>query len=189
MGAAHQCAARAADVLCRSIWPRRRPVHGRAGCDGELQPGDRRRNGLVSPTFFSQGYGYTANTAVPGPGTHLSHQRPCTPLYGPGRCSTSDSTSSVRPARPAPSTSSPALRTRRSTMTTICSILCHCLDQRLAHDSALYIPGDVNHDNVIHPADALMALRIANGRITPTPGDWAHATSMAIEPARPGMPP
>ncbi len=127
-------------------------------------------NGQVSPTSFSAGYEYTANTAVPGQVHITAINNTCTPLYGPGTLFNVKFN-----ILGASGQSSPVDFITGLSYTAIYddNDLTNPVPLSLTGGSltinAAYIPGDVNGDEAINAADALMALRIASGRITPTP--------------------
>ena len=127
-------------------------------------------SGLVSPTIYSQGYAFAANTTTPGEVSIAAINSACTPLYGPGTLFNVGFNAVGAQGQISPI----------DFITGITSTVIYD-DSDLMHPAPLtvedgsltignvYVRGDVNGDSAINAADALLALRIASGQITATP--------------------
>ena len=127
-------------------------------------------NGTVSPTIYTQGYQFVANTNVPGQVKITAIIPTCLKLNGPGSLFNVGFTIS-------------------GTVGQISSLdfITGLINTVIYDDSDLNVPvslalesgsvtvnnaftrGDLNGDTVVNSADALISLRIANGQYTPTP--------------------
>ncbi len=126
--------------------------------------------GRVSPTIFTQGYSYAANTSTPGEVAIAAINSTCTPLYGPGTLFNIGFN-----VIGAQGQSSPIDFITGITYTVIYddNDLLHPVPLSLESGSLTvgnsYTRGDVSGDSYVNVADALLALRISAGQITPTP--------------------
>jgi hypothetical protein len=126
--------------------------------------------GRVSPTIFTQGYSYAANSSTPGQVAIAAINSTCTPLYGPGTLFNVGFN-----VIGAQSQSSPIDFITGITYTVIYddNDLFHPIPLSLESGSLTvgnnYTRGDVSGDSYVNVADALVALRISVGQITPTP--------------------
>jgi uncharacterized repeat protein (TIGR01451 family) len=127
-------------------------------------------SGLVSPTIFTPGYSYAANTSTPGKVTIAAINSTCTPLHGPGTLFNLGFN-----VIGAQGQSSPINFITGITYTVIYDDddLLHPVPLSLESGSLTvgnnYMRGDVNGESHVNVADALLALRISVGQITPTP--------------------
>jgi uncharacterized repeat protein (TIGR01451 family) len=127
-------------------------------------------SGLVSPTIFTQGYSYAANTSTPGEVSIAAINSTCTPLYGPGTLFNIGFN-----VIGAQDQSSPIDFITGITYTVIYddNDLFNPVPLSLEPGSLTvgnnYTRGDVSGDSFVNVADALLALRISAGQITPTP--------------------
>jgi hypothetical protein len=127
-------------------------------------------SGLVSPTIFTDGYTYAANTSTPGEVAIAAINSTCTPLYGPGTLFNIGFN-----VIGAQGQSSPIDFITGITYTVIYddNDLFHPVPLSLESGSLTvgdnYTRGDVNGDAAVNSADALLALLISAGEITPTP--------------------
>ena len=127
-------------------------------------------SGLVSPTIFTQGYSYAANTSTPGQVSIAAINSTCTPLYGPGTLFNIGFNVAGSVGQ-----SSPLDFITGITYTVIYDEddLFHPVPLSLESGSLTvgdnYTRGDVSGDSHVNAADVLLALRISAGQITPTP--------------------
>ena len=127
-------------------------------------------NGLVSPTIYSQGYTFAANTDTPGEVAIAAIKNVCTPLYGPGTLFNIGFD-----AVGAEGQISPIDFITGITYTVIYddgdlnNPVPLAVEDGSVTIGSVYVRGDVNGDTFINAVDALLALRIASGQITPTP--------------------
>ena len=127
-------------------------------------------SGLVSPTIFTQGYNYAANTSTPGQVAIAAINSTCTSLYGPGTLFNIGFN-----VIGAQGQTSPIDFITGITYTVIYddNDLFNPVPLSLESGSLTvgnnYTRGDVSGDSFVNVADALLALRVSAGQITPTP--------------------
>ncbi|MBI5567970.1 MAG: DUF11 domain-containing protein [Chloroflexi bacterium] len=155
------------------------PINGKGGnglCIAGLQasiaysPSLVSPTGLVSPTVYTQGYDFTANTGTSGRVIVVLTSPTCTPLYGSGTLFNVGFNVSGGTGQ-----TSPLDFITGITYTVIYddNDLLHPIPLALDNGSLLirnaFVRGDVNGDEAVNVGDAAMATQIASGRITPTP--------------------
>lgn len=124
----------------------------------------------VSPTTYTAGYAFVANTSSPGQVKIAAATTQCQPLYGPGRLfligfDVQGSEGQVSPLDFVEGLTGTIIYDDDDLATPVSLEL---ENGSLTVQSA-YVRGDVNGDGVVNSADALLALRIASGQVTSTP--------------------
>ena len=127
-------------------------------------------NGSVSPTIYTAGYQFEANTGTPGQVKISAIVDQCTPLYGPGSLFQIGFDAIGSEGQISPLDFITGLT---GTVIYDDDDLFNPLSLALNNGSLIvqsaYIRGDVNGEGAVNAADALLALRIAAGKFTPTP--------------------
>ena len=127
-------------------------------------------NGAVSPTAYTQGYTFAANTTTPGQVSIVATQSTCAPLYGAGTLfnigfEVVGGLGQISPLDFITGVTYTVIYDEND--------LLHPIPLSLDNGSLLirntYVRGDVNGDAVVNVADIVLANRIAARQITPTP--------------------
>jgi len=129
--------------------------------------------GTVSPTVFTEGYSFVANTSTPGRVTIAAIGSTCQNLYGAGTLfkvgfDVVGITGQTTPLDFVTGLTATVLYADDDLVTPVpLTLQSGSLTARTA-----YVTGDVNGDTVVNVADAALALQIASGTHTPT---WDQA--------------